>query len=90
MRELGLWDRVAGRLSSRPNGTTAMRALAASSAAHPIGCTQETEIRATPGIVLVGPLPPGCDLTTVYTAAVTSDGRARPTESWPAFIARDL
>jgi molybdate transport system substrate-binding protein len=72
MRELGVWDRVASRLKLAPNGNTAMRALAASTASHPIGCTQETEIRATPGIVLVGPLPPGCDLTTVYTAAVTS------------------
>ena len=46
-----------------------MRALAASAARRPLGCTKETEIRATPGIVLVGPLPPGCDLKTVYTAA---------------------
>jgi molybdate transport system substrate-binding protein len=71
MRELGVWDRVSSRLKLAPNGNTAMRALAASTASHPIGCTQETEIRATPGIVLAGPLPPGCDLTTVYTAAVT-------------------
>ena len=72
MRELGVWSRVPGRLKLAPNGNTAMRALAASSARRPIGCTQETEIRATPGIALAGPLPPGCDLTTVYTAAVTS------------------
>jgi molybdate transport system substrate-binding protein len=76
MRELGVWDRVAGRLKLAPNGNTAMRALAASTARRPLGCTQETEIRATPGIVLVGPLPPGCDLTTVYTAAITSTARA--------------
>lgn len=76
MRELGVWDRVAGRLKLAPNGNTAMRALAASTASNPIGCTQETEIRATPGIVLAGPLPPGCDLTTVYTAAVTSTSSA--------------
>jgi len=76
MRELGIWDRVEGRLKLAPNGNTAMRALAASTARRPIGCTQETEIRATPGIVLVGPLPPGCDLTTVYTAAVTTTARA--------------
>ena len=86
MRELGLWDRVAGRLKLAPNGNTAMRALAASPARRPIGCTQETEIRATPGITLVGPLPPGCDLTTVYTAAVTSTARA-PAEA-AQFIAR--
>jgi molybdate transport system substrate-binding protein len=76
MRELGIWDRVASRFKLAPNGNTAMRALAASTASHPIGCTQETEIRATPGIMLVGPLPPGCDLTTVYTAAVTSTSGA--------------
>jgi molybdate transport system substrate-binding protein len=86
MRELGLWERVEARLRRAPNGNTAMRALAASAARRPIGCTQETEIRATPGIVLVGPLPPGCDLTTVYTAAVTTTARA-PTEA-AAFIAR--
>ena len=77
---MGLWDRVEGRLKRAPNGNTAMRALAASTAQRPIGCTQETEIRATPGIVLAGPLPPGCDLTTVYTAAVTSTAEA-PTDA---------
>jgi molybdate transport system substrate-binding protein len=86
MRELGVWDKVVARLKLAPNGNTAMRALAASIARRPIGCTQETEIRATPGIVLVGPLPPGCDLTTVYTAAVTSTAQA-PSEA-AHFIAR--
>jgi molybdate transport system substrate-binding protein len=76
MRELGVWSRVQGRLKLAPNGNTAMRALAASTARRSIGCTQETEIRATPGITLVGPLPPGCDLTTVYTAAVTTTAQA--------------
>ncbi len=86
MRDLGVWARVQGRLKLAPNGNTAMRALAASTARRPIGCTQETEIRATPGITLVGPLPPGCDLTTVYTAAVTTTAQA-PAEA-AAFIAR--
>jgi molybdate transport system substrate-binding protein len=72
MRELGDWDTVASRLRMAPNGATAMRELAASKAARPIGCTQATEIAATPGIVLVGPLPPGCELVTVYTAAVVA------------------
>jgi len=86
MRELGVWSRVQGRLKLAPNGNTAMRSLAASTARRPIGCTQETEIRATPGIALAGPLPPGCDLTTVYTAAVTTIAKA-PIEA-TAFIAR--
>jgi molybdate transport system substrate-binding protein len=55
-----------------PNGATAMRHLAASDAARPIGCTQSTEIIATEGIVLSGPLPPGCELKTIYTAGVTA------------------
>lgn len=76
MRDLGVWSRVQGRLKLAPNGNTAMRALAASGARRPIGCTQETEIRATPGVTLVGPLPAGCDLTTVYTAAVTIAAQA--------------
>jgi molybdate transport system substrate-binding protein len=84
MRDLDVWDRVEGRLKLAPNGNTAMRALAASTARRPIGCTQETEIRATPGITLVGPLPPRCDLTTIYTAAVTTTARA-PAEA-TAFI----
>jgi molybdate transport system substrate-binding protein len=76
LRALGVWERVQDRLRRAPNGNTAMRALAVSTARRPIGCTQETEIRASPGIVLVGPLPPGCDLTTVYTAAVTTTAAA--------------
>ena len=73
IRELGQWDNVVNRLRLAPNGATAMKALAASKAPHPIGCTQETEIRITPGVTLVAPLPPGLDLTTVYTAAVVAN-----------------
>jgi len=76
IRKLGLWGQVAGRLQLAPNGATAMRALAASTASRPIGCTQETEILTTPGVVLVAPLPPGCELVTTYTAAVTSRAAA--------------
>ena len=85
LKGLGIWDQVAGRLKTAPNGATAMRALAASQAQRPIGCTQESEIRATPGIVLVAPLPPGCDLVTVYSAAVT--GRAQAAAEAADFIA---
>jgi molybdate transport system substrate-binding protein len=68
--DLGIGDAVAPCLKAFPNGATAMRALAASRSARPIGCTQATEILNTPGVTLVGPLPPGCELATVYTAAV--------------------
>jgi molybdate transport system substrate-binding protein len=72
LAQLGITDTVADRLQIHPNGATAMRQLAASDAARPIGCTQSTEIIATPGMVLSGPLPPGCELKTMYTAAVTT------------------
>jgi molybdate transport system substrate-binding protein len=76
IEKLGLAEQLASRLKLGPNGATAMRALAASTARRPIGCTQETEIRATPGVVLVAPLPAGCDLVTTYTAAVAARAQA--------------
>ena len=70
--QLGIADDVAARLKIFPNGATAMRSLAESDAMRPIGCTQSTEIISTAGVVLSGSLPPGCDLTTMYMAAVTT------------------
>ncbi len=72
MGRLGVLEQLAPRLRPFPNGTTAMRELAATSSDRPIGCTQLTEILATPGLVAVGPLPEGYGLTTVYTAAIGS------------------
>jgi molybdate transport system substrate-binding protein len=72
LSQLGIADEVAGRLKIYPNGATAMRHMAESNAKRPIGCTQATEIIATKGIQLSGALPKGCDLATVYTAAVTA------------------
>jgi molybdate transport system substrate-binding protein len=73
LQQLGIADEVAERLQIFPNGATTMRNLAASSAIRPIGCTQSTEIISTPGVVLSGSLPPGCELSTVYTAAVATN-----------------
>jgi molybdate transport system substrate-binding protein len=72
LRQLGIADIVAARLRIFPNGATAMRHLAASDATRPVGCTQSTEIISTPGVVLSGSLPQECELSTVYTAAVTT------------------
>lgn len=72
LQQLGIAELVSARLKIFPNGATAMRQLAASDATRPIGCTQSTEINSTPGVVLSGSLPAGCDLSTVYTAAVTT------------------
>jgi molybdate transport system substrate-binding protein len=73
LEQLGIADEVAARLQIHPNGATAMRHLAASKAVRPVGCTQSTEIISTEGVVLSGSLPPGCELATVYTAAVTGN-----------------
>jgi len=70
--QLGIAEEVADRLKVFPNGATAMRHLAESDARRPIGCTQSTEIISTNGVVLSGSLPPGCELATMYTAAVTT------------------
>jgi molybdate transport system substrate-binding protein len=72
LQQLGIADEVEARLQIHPNGATAMRHLAASKAARPVGCTQSTEIISTAGVVLSGSLPPGCELATMYTAAVTT------------------
>jgi molybdate transport system substrate-binding protein len=77
---LGLSADWAARLRTHPNGMTAMHALARSGGRRPIGCTQVTEILATPGVTLAGPLPAPFELATVYTAGVSSRA-TRPQEA---------
>ena len=86
LEHLGITGAVADRLKIYPNGATAMRHLAASDAARPIGCTQSTEIIATKGIALSAPLPPECALKTMYTAAITT----RAANAGPAQALIDL
>lgn len=78
--QLGIAYEVASRLKVFPNGATAMRELATSTATRPIGCTQATEIIATDGIALSGALPPGCELVTMYTAGIAARA-AHPKEA---------
>ena len=72
MHTLGVFDELQSRFKTFPNGATAMRELAATSEAQPLGCTQVTEILYTPGVELVALLPPEFELATPYTAAITS------------------
>ncbi len=67
---LGIAAEVAPRLRPHPNGTAAMAALAAVKDGRPIGCTQVTEILNTKGIALVGNLPEGFALATIYTLGI--------------------
>jgi molybdate transport system substrate-binding protein len=86
--ELGIaGEALAAKVRSHPDGATAMRALASSRAGRPIGCTQATEIRNTPGLSLLGPLPAPFQLATVYTAAVCTRAAApRQAEALSALI----
>jgi molybdate transport system substrate-binding protein len=86
LRQIGIADEVAARLKVSPNGATAMRGLAASGDARPIGCTQSTEIISTAGVKLSGSLPPGCELSTIYSAAVAT----RAVHARPAQVLIDL
>jgi molybdate transport system substrate-binding protein len=72
---LAIGEPLARRLRMHPNGATAMRELAASGDDAALGCTQETEIRYTPGLALVAPLPPPHALATVYVAALAASTR---------------
>lgn len=77
LKQLGLDTVLAGRIHEYPNGATAMREMSQTSEDGMIGCTQVTEILYTPGVTLIGELPPGFELSTVYTAAVCA-GTAQP------------
>jgi molybdate transport system substrate-binding protein len=72
LRDLGIAEQVADRLRTFPGGIPAMKAMGDSTLAHPVGCTQVTEILRINSVRLIGLLPPGLDLVTTYTAAVTT------------------
>ena len=79
---LGIAGTVEARLRPYPNGQAAMQAMAQSRAQRVIGCTQVTEILATPGVVLVAPLPKAFELATTYVAAVAGNA------AWPDMARR--
>ena len=56
-----------------PSGSAAMHALAKAPEPKAIGCTQATEIMATPGAKVVAPLPAEFALSTTYSAAIRRD-----------------
>ena len=64
------------KLRAYANGAQAMAALAREGPAHAIGCTQVTEIRYTPGVALVAPLPAPFELATRYALGIASQPRA--------------
>ena len=75
LRLLGIHAEVAARLRTYPNGATAMLELSRASEPRLLGITQVSEIIATPGVDLVGSLPSGFELSTVYSAAACTKAR---------------
>lgn len=75
LEQLGLADSCRGKLKEYPSGTFAMKDLAysESSLIGSIGITQATEILGERGVELVGKLPEGLGLSTVYVGAVCSE-----------------
>jgi molybdate transport system substrate-binding protein len=69
---LGIFGQIQSKCHEFPNGATAMKAMVDDPNTNLIGCTQETEILSTSGARLVGALPAGCELDTIYTAAVST------------------
>jgi molybdate transport system substrate-binding protein len=86
LRALGIDETSAHKLRAYPNGAQALAALGENGPRGAIGCTQVTEILYTPGVVLVGPLPPPFELTTTYAVAISAS--ASSSTSARAFAAR--
>jgi len=68
LRELG--QAQPERLHPHPNGAAAMAAMARAADPGAVGITQVSEILYTPGLQLLGALPPPFALATLYSAAV--------------------
>ena len=77
LQQLGIDAEVSSRLRPYPNGAAAMAAMAHSTGASPIGCTQVSEIKFAPGVTLAGPLPEELELATVYSGAVSAGSTQR-------------
>jgi molybdate transport system substrate-binding protein len=75
LKRLSIHSEVEPRLHVYPNGAAAMQALACAPEHGGIGCTQKSEILYTKGVSLVGALPAGFELATVYSAAVSATAR---------------
>lgn len=76
LRELG--QAQPERLRAHPNGAQAMVAMAREGDLAALGITQVSEILYTPGVVLLGVLPPPHALATLYSAAVVSGAPQAP------------
>lgn len=70
IRELGIYDEVADRLVQARPGVPVASLLASGDVS--IGFQQVSEILGQPGIQLLGLLPPGLEISSTFSAAVTT------------------
>ena len=73
----GPGEEVAPRLRPLANGAAAMAAMARAADAASVGITQVSEILYTPGLQLLGALPPPFALATLYSVAVVAGSAQR-------------
>jgi molybdate transport system substrate-binding protein len=84
IERLGLTAEIAKQMRPHPRGHVAMHALAQSKARTALGCTQISEIADTPGIEVLGELPPEYGLATAYAVAVSAKSHAPDLARWLA------
>lgn len=80
LARLGVRDAMAQRIRNFANGAATLRALADEGVAGALGCTQASEILATPGVDYAGPLHGEFELATVYSACL-GPGTADPSSA---------
>jgi molybdate transport system substrate-binding protein len=73
LRKMGIYEDIEPFFRPFPSGAVAMADLSQRDEPGLIGCTQVTEIMYTDGVSLVGLLPKEFELSTVYSAAVSSN-----------------
>lgn len=86
LERMGIAEQSKPKLQFFPNGYAAMKWLAASQGQLEVGITQNTEIKANPGVTYVGPLPDALQMKTVYTAGLCA--RAQEADLANTFLTR--
>jgi molybdate transport system substrate-binding protein len=87
VRLLDRWrvrEEMAGRLVQAPPGVSVASMLAKGEAT--LGVQQLSELLHAPGIEIVGPLPPGAQHETVFTAGLRNGERHPQAKAWIAFL----
>lgn len=81
----GLADRLCDRLCQAPPGVPVAKLVA--SGEVDLGFQQLAELQGTPGVQVLGPLPPGCAIESVFTAACcTTCAQPQAVQAWLDYL----